>query len=205
MYRRDQMPRFEPKLPGEKKKMMKRLVAAALGAVVALAGAAQAHGPARLKVELTEVLDATPAEVWAVIGKFDDMSWHPAVASTEMTPEGARADQPEVSTRVLHLKADQGDPTITEKLMGIDPDKMSYKYMIEQVDVAVLPVTNYASTIQIKDKDGKAEVHWKGGFYRGYPNNDPPAGQTDEDAINAVTGIYQAGLDALAEKFGKVQ
>ena len=52
---------------------------------------------------------------------------------------------------------------------------------------------------------GKALVTWKGGFYRGYPNNNPPADQNDEAAIKAVTGGYQAGLDALAERFGKAE
>nr|WP_265501180.1 SRPBCC family protein [Paracoccus beibuensis] len=185
--------------------MMKtQVLAVALGAVVAFAGAAGAHGPSRLKTEQTVVLDATPAEVWEVIGKFDDMSWHPAVASTEMMPEGAPADVPDESTRVLTLNAD-GAPTITEQLMAIDNEKMSYKYMITEVDTAVLPVTNYSSTLQVSDKDGKAEVLWKGGFYRGFPNNDPPAELNDDAAIAGVNGIYEAGLNALVERFGTVE
>lgn len=181
-----------------------QLVAATLGAVMAMTGIASAHGPSRLKTEQSVVLDATPAEVWEVIGHFDDMSWHPAVASTAMTPEGAAADVPDESTRVLTLAA-EGDPTITEQLMAIDNDKMNYKYMITEVDTAVLPVTNYSSTLMVKDKDGQAEVTWKGGFYRGFPNNDPPAELNDDAAIAGVDGIYQAGLDALAERFGKAE
>lgn len=173
--------------------------------LMAASGLASAHGPSRQKVEMSVTLDASPDEVWQAIGQFDDMSWHPAIASTEMVPEGSPADQPDVSTRVLHLKADAGDPTITEQLMAIDPAKRMYKYMITEVAVEVLPVTNYSSTLQVNDKDGKAEVVWKSGFYRGFPNNDPPAGQTDEDAVAAITGVYQAGLDALAERFGRVQ
>ncbi|WP_407674098.1 SRPBCC family protein [Paracoccus beibuensis] len=184
--------------------MKTQVLAVALGAVVAFAGAAGAHGPSRLKTEQTVVLDATPAEVWEVIGKFDDMSWHPAVASTEMMPEGAPADVPDESTRVLTLNAD-GAPTITEQLMAIDNEKMSYKYMITEVDTAVLPVTNYSSTLQVSDKDGKAEVLWKGGFYRGFPNNDPPAELNDDAAIAGVNGIYEAGLNALVERFGTVE
>lgn len=185
--------------------MKMTFLAVAMTATLAIAGAANAHGPSRQKVELTEVLDATPDEVWEVIGKFDDMSWHPAVASTEMTPEGAAADVPDESTRILHLNAESGDPTITEQLIGWSPDKRSYKYIITDVAVEVLPVTNYSSTLQVKDKDGKAEVIWKGGFYRGFPNNEPPAELNDEAAVAAVTGVYQAGLDALAERFGKVE
>ena len=49
---------------------------------------------------------------------------------------------------------------------------------------------------------GGSVVEWRGAFYRGYPNNDPPPELSDEAAIAAVTGVYQAGLDALVEKFG---
>jgi hypothetical protein len=183
---------------------MKRVMAASLAAVVMLAGAAQAHGPVRLKLELHQKLDASPDDVWAVIGKFDDMSWHPVITRTEIAGDGS-VDQPEKSERVLHLKASSGDPTITEVLSKWQPDKRCYAYRIEKVDVAVLPVTNYASTICVKDDGGKALVSWKGGFYRGFPNNNPPAGLNDEAATRAVAGVYQAGLDALAERFGKAQ
>lgn len=182
-----------------------RAITLALAATLATIGAAEAHGPVRLKLELDETLNATPDEVWAVIGKFDDMSWHPAVDRTEMTADSTDAVTPESSTRVLHLKADAGDPTITEQLSKWQPEKRCYAYRITEVDVAVLPVTNYASTLCVNDEGGKAKVVWKGGFYRGFPNNNPPAGQTDEDATAAVTGIYQAGLDALAERFGKAE
>lgn len=185
--------------------MRLKLLAVTLGAVLALTGMANAHGPSRQKVQMSVTLDASPDEVWEAIGHFDDMNWHPAVASTEMTPEGAPVDIPDESTRVLHLKADEGDPTITEQLIGWDPEKRMYKYMITDVAVEVLPVTNYSSTLQVKDKNGKAEVTWKAGFYRGYPNNDPPAELNDEAAITAVEGIYQAGMDALVEKFGEAE
>ncbi|MCZ0961985.1 SRPBCC family protein [Paracoccus benzoatiresistens] len=184
---------------------MHRMLGLAAAAVLAFAVGAEAHGPARLKTEQTVVLDATPDEVWQVIGKFDDMSWHPYFASTEITPAGAPADVPEESTRILHVKADSGDPIVTEKLMSLDLGKRQYKYMITDVAVEVLPVTNYSSTLQVKDKEGKAEVVWKGGFYRGYPNNDPPAELNDDAAMAAVNDVYKAGLDALVERFGKAE
>jgi hypothetical protein len=183
---------------------MTRFLAMTLGATILLAGTAQAHGPVRLKLELDQKLNATPDEVWAAIGKFEDMSWHPAIASVEIKGDGS-VDQPEKSERVLHLKSESGDPTITEILSKIQPDKRCYAYRIEAVEVSVLPVTNYASTICVKDDGGKAVVNWKGGFYRGFPNNEPPPEQNDEAAIKAVTGVYQAGLDALAERFGKAE
>lgn len=180
---------------------MKSVFALAAAATLVACGAAQAHGPVRLKLEMSETLDATPDAVWAEIGRFDDMGWHPAVARTELT--SADATTPDGSTRVLHLRADAGDPTIAEQLTKWQPDKRCYAYMITQVDTAVLPVTNYASTLCVRDAGGKAEVVWKAGFYRGYPNNDPPADLNDEAATTAVTGIYRAGLDALVDRFGR--
>ncbi|MDM7255583.1 MAG: SRPBCC family protein [Paracoccus sp. (in: a-proteobacteria)] len=179
---------------------MVRKIIAALGVLILSMGLAQAHGPARLKLVLEQKLDATPAEIWAVIGRFEDMSWHPAVASVDITGDGS-VDQPEKSLRVLHLNAD-GAPTITEMLTKWRPEKLSYSYLIQEVDVKVLPVTNYASTITVKDEGGKATVEWKAGFYRGFPNNDPPAGLNDEAAEAAVTALYQAGFAALVERFG---
>ncbi|MDZ4096407.1 MAG: SRPBCC family protein [Paracoccaceae bacterium] len=168
------------------------LAAATLGA-----GGAQAHGPVRQKITLEIKLDATPDEVWAVIGNFQDMSWLPPVAKTE----GEGGNVPE-ATRVLTLNA-PGDPKIVELLDKYSAEKRSYSYRITEVDVAVLPVTNYSSHITVKDDGGKALVEWRGAFYRGYPNNDPPENLNDAAAIAAVTGVYQTGLDALAARFGK--
>ena len=157
---------------------------------------ASAHGPTRQKVTLTVEVAAAPAEVWAVIGNFQDMSWHPAVHSS--TGEGANDID---ATRVLTLGG-EGGPTISEILYKFSDEKMSYSYRITDVLVEVLPVTNYSSHLTVKPVDGGGSlIEWRGAFYRGYPNNDPPAELSDEAAINAITGVYQAGLDALAARF----
>lgn len=163
-----------------------------------LPGLALAHGPSRQKVTLSVDVAAAPADVWAVIGNFQDMSWHPAVFST--TGEGGNEID---ATRVLTLGA-EGGPTISEVLYKYDAEKMSYSYRITDVKVEVLPVTNYSSHLTVTPTaTGGSHVEWRGAFYRGYPNNDPPAELNDEAAIAAVTGVYQAGLDALAARFGQ--
>jgi hypothetical protein len=58
-------------------------------------------------------------------------------------------------------------------------------------------VTNYTSTIQVTPEGNKSTVEWRGAFYRGYPNNNPPPDQNDEAAVKAVTGVYKAGLENL--------
>ena len=163
---------------------------------IVLPAAVLAQGPTRQKVTLSAEVAAPPEEVWAVIGNFQDMSWHPAVFAT--TGSGGNDID---ATRVLTLGA-EGGPTISEVLYKHDDAAMSYSYRITDVLVEVLPVTNYSSHLTVKPAgDGKSLVEWRGAFYRGYPNNDPPPELNDEAAIAAVTGIYQAGLDALVARF----
>ncbi|QFT99171.1 Polyketide cyclase / dehydrase and lipid transport [Roseovarius sp. THAF8] len=176
--------------------MRRRVFMASLTALM-LPGMALAHGPTRQKVTLTTEVAAEPAEVWEAIGNFQDMSWHPAVHSTE--GEGGNEID---ATRVLTL-GEEGGPTIDEILYKYDAEKMSYSYRITEVAVETLPVTNYSSHLTVKPRDGGGSiVEWRGAFYRGYPNNDPPPELNDEAAIAAVSGVYQAGLDALTERFG---
>jgi hypothetical protein len=170
----------------------------ALLALIATSNAVLAHGPSRKKAAVEQVIDAPPEAVWAVIGNFQDMSWHPAVTKTTGTGGSAPG-----ATRTLTL---QGGGEIMEKLEKYDAAGHSLFYRIEQVDPKVLPVTNYSSTLSVAPApDGSSLVTWKGAFYRGYPNNDPPTELNDEAAVAAVTGVYQAGLThlkAVLEKAG---
>lgn len=166
---------------------------AVAGVFTFAAGTVQAHGPTRQKITVSQEINAPAEKVWAVVGNFQDMSWHPAVAKTE--GKGGNAAN---ATRTLTL---QGGGTIQELLGKHEPEKMSFHYYIEKVDVKVLPVTNYSSWLTvIPDGPGKSKVEWRGAFYRGYPNNNPPPELNDEAAIKAVTAVYKAGLEGLKKK-----
>ncbi|VFU07148.1 conserved exported hypothetical protein [Methylocella tundrae] len=174
------------------------LKSALLGAaliVSALPGGAWAHGPTRQKVTETVEVNAPPAKVWAVIGNFQDMSWLPVVKAT--TGEGGNT--PGTAKRHIDLG---GGASIDEELTKYDADKYSYSYYVPKIDVKVLPVNNYSSTIDVRPSDdGKTStVEWHGAFYRGYPNNDPPPDLNDEAAIKAVSDLYKSGLAALKTK-----
>ena len=175
---------------------MRRAIARAGVVVAALAvlGAAWAHGPTRQKVRESIEIDAPQAKVWAVIGNFQDMSWLPPVTKTE----GDKGNEIG-ATRRLTLT---GGATVDEELYKFDAAAMTYSYRITTVDVKVLPVTNYSSTLTVTPSaDGKAStLEWAGAFYRGFPNNDPPPELSDEAAVKAVKGLYQAGLGALKKK-----
>ena len=95
---------------------------------------------------------------------------------------------------------EEGGPQISEELLKYDADGMTYKYKITDTVMEVLPVTTYSSFFTVKDNgDDTSTVEWRGGFYRGHPNNNPPPEMNDEAAVKAVTGTYTAGLAALKE------
>ena len=124
-----------------------------------LPATALAHGPSRQKVVEKIEIDAPPAKVWAIVGNFGDLSWLPGIAKTESTG----GNTPDQTKRKLTLS---NGGVIEETLTKYDDAGQSLAYRINQVDVKVLPVNNYSSTITVKAVDGgKSEVEWKGAFY----------------------------------------
>ena len=163
---------------------------------------ADAHGPSRQKVIETVTINATPDKVWKVMGNFQDMSWLPGVKSTTGTGGNSidpKNDDNEVAKRSLTL---EGGGVIQEGLYKYDATEHSYSYRIDKVDTKVLPVNDYSSTIKVEpSSDGKGStVTWKGAFYRGYMNNDPPPDMDDAASKAAIQKIYRAGLDNLKKK-----
>ncbi|MCB1507083.1 MAG: SRPBCC family protein [Hyphomicrobiaceae bacterium] len=150
---------------------------------------ADAHGPSRQKVIKSVEINAAPDKVWKIIGNFQDIGWHPAVEKTEGTggnESGAK--------RTITLK---GGGQIHEALTKYDAAAHSMSYEITEVDMKVLPVNNYSSTLSVEGEGDKSVLKWKGAFYRGFMNNDPPPELNDEAAVKAVTGVYEGGLAAV--------
>jgi carbon monoxide dehydrogenase subunit G len=164
--------------------------------IFALAAAPQvglAHGSSRQKVTESVEINAPPAKVWEFIQNFQNMRWLPGVESTQ----GDGGNVPDVAHRTITL---EGGAKIEESLYKYDKDEMTYSYRIDAVDVKVLPVTNYSSTIIVlPDGDGKSKVEWRGAFYRGDPNENPPPALNDDAAISAVQALYRKGLDYLKQ------
>lgn len=173
-----------------------RYYSAALAATAIVAGLsivdANAHGPTRQKAAATITINAPADKVWAIVANFQDMSWHPAIAKTE--GEGGNS----VGAKRKLTLASGG--TIDEELTKYSAEKRSFAYEIKAVDVKVLPVNNYSSSITVSEEGGKSVVEWKGAFYRGFMNNDPPPELSDEAAVAAVNGVYTTGLTALKKK-----
>ncbi len=104
-----------------------RVLALAGAAVLALATPSLAHGPTRQKAVERIEINASPDKVWAVVGNFQDMGWHPAVAKTEGTGGNDVG-----ATRKLTLKS---GGTIEEKLGKYNKDSHILSYEITAVDV----------------------------------------------------------------------
>ncbi len=172
--------------------MIRALAAALALSIVSLATQpipADAHGPSRQKVTKTIEINAPADKVWKMIGNFQDMGWHPAVEKTE----GSGGNEPGAK-RTLTLN---GGGQIHEALTKYDAAGRSFSYEITDVDVKVLPVKNYSSTLSVEGEGNKSVLKWRGAFYRGYMNNDPPPELNDEAAVKAVTGVYDGGLQAV--------
>ena len=173
---------------------MKKILALVALSISLVPFTAAAHGPSPQKVEKSITIKADPAKVWAIVKDFGGINkWHPAIASVKL--EQKKDESGEMATfRTLTLK-DGG--TIIEKLRGADDGLMKLKY--EMVS-GVLPLTDYNASMAVAkgDKPGETTVTWVGRFYRLYKLNPPiPAGQDDETAVKAITGVYDAGLAGL--------
>lgn len=163
-------------------------VPALTGLVALTADPAAAHGPTRQKATEKISIDAPADAVWAQIKDFSALAkWHPAVAESP-ADKGNEVG----SVRTIKLK---GGGALTETLEKYNDAGKSYTYRAK--DGGALPVTNYTSTITVSADGAKSTVEWRGAFYRGFPNNDPPPDQNDEAAVKAVTGVYKDGLANL--------
>jgi len=187
---------------------MKKIVLFISALFFFFAAAANAHGPVRQKAEQEITINAPAEKVWDIIKDFGDMSWHPGIKS--VTNDGGNKKG---AVRVLSL-TDGG--TITEELKKYDEKNMTYAYKITDIStlktithagveekVPVLPVDNYAASIEVEAKGDTSVVSWKAGYYRAYMNNNPPEEMNEEAANSAVEVVLRTGLEnlkALAEK-----
>ena len=133
------------------------------------------------KIDMKTDLNVEPDEVWKLIGGFNTLpDWHPAVEKSELEEEG--------SMRRLSLA---GGGTIVEKLVRVDDKERVYSYSI--ID-SPLPVTNYEATIRVKDDgEGNTSVEWSSEF--------EAEGAPENEAMDVIAGIYQAGFDNLKKMF----
>ncbi|HEX6141182.1 MAG TPA: SRPBCC family protein [Geminicoccaceae bacterium] len=161
--------------------MRVRAVSAFIAASVVAAAPAGA-----LEVQRSVEVAAPPDEVWAAIGEVCAIAdWHPVIASCLPEEEG------DSLYRVLETE-DGG--ILREHMIEIDDAAHSYTYSILE---GPLPVQGYRSTLSVTPgaEEGRSVILWQSDFTA----LDVP----DEEAAAIIAGIYDAGLEALAARFGE--
>lgn len=125
-------------------------------------------------------LKGRAAEVWNLVGAFNGMpDWHPMVEKSELAEGGT----------VRRLTVPGG--ILVERLEGADEKQQTYQYAVAE---GPLPVADYHSTLTVREEGDETVVEWEGRF--------EPRGVSAEEAMKAVQGIYQTGLDNLKRLFG---
>jgi len=135
---------------------------------------------ARKTVSVTRkvTLKAPLTTVWGLVGDFHRADlWHPAIDKSIRETAGAE------EFRLLKIK---GGGEILEHLVG--KTTHSYTYAIVR---SPLPVAHYEAKIEANGVGGGTEITWESSFT-----------PTGDNAEQVVAGIYEAGLNALAAKFG---
>ena len=133
-------------------------------------------------------LDASCGVVWAEIGQFTSLNdWYPGIARLDIGGEGVGA------TRSAFL---ENGAQIVEQLQSVDQQERRYSYSMLS---GPLPVANYQASLEAQEaKDGVGcDVVWSAEF--------DANGAPKLPVIDAVNGIFWAGLENLETQFGTRQ
>src|SRR3954468_9283937 len=124
-------------------------------------------------------INEAPAAVWSVIGPFCAIKdWLP--------PVGACIEDGQSPPTRTHITTD-GKASFVETQTARNENEYSYSYFFLS---SPLPVTHYKSTIKVTAKaDGVSIVTWTGTYT-------PDSGR-EKDAIDALSGVYEAGLSGI--------
>jgi polyketide cyclase/dehydrase/lipid transport protein/uncharacterized protein DUF4331 len=129
-------------------------------------------------------LAASPDQVWASIGKFANLMWHPLVASVRLTGTGVG------QLRIIELIDGK---QVIERLVAVDDSQRLYRY----TNVSGLPVMDYTGTLDLKPKRSGSSVEWRVQFLA---DNQPTL-----IVRTIVATLLKTGFEALAKRFGALK
>ena len=129
-------------------------------------------------------LAASPDQVWAAIGKFGDLMWHPLAASVKLTGEGVG--------QLRSIETIDGKQII-ERLEGVDNSQRLYRY----THVSGLGVVDYTGTFDLKPKGSGSSVEWRVQFLA---DNQPTL-----IVKTIVATLMKTGFEALTKRFGALK
>jgi len=129
-------------------------------------------------------LAAAPDQVWALIGKFGDLMWHPLAASIKVTGAGVG------ELRTVELVDGK---EIIERLEAVDNSQRLYRY----TNISGLGVTNYTGTFDLKPKGSGSSVEWRVQFLA---DNQPTI------IVHTILAtLMKVGFEALTKRFGALK
>lgn len=152
-------------------------------AAVAMLSFNQSANAQALSVNETITLNASPADVWAVVGGFGSLhKWHPWFVATTLSNEDDG----------LHRMIATGDGTwFYEKLEGYSRSDMTLSYSIVDTEV---PIKNYLSTVKVTSSGGGSTIAWSSTF--------DANGMPDDDLVKLIIDAYQAGFQSVSDMVG---
>ena len=146
------------------------------------------HGPSRQKVSETIEINAKPMEVWKIVSDFNNFKWNSDIK--QISSNGYEVG----SERIIEFNSSK---KIKQKLEKVDSNKKMVNWRVIETDNTILPVNSYAAKVFVKEKDGKTQVLYKSGFYRGFMGNDPPPELNDDTSKRLVKEFVINNLKGL--------
>tara|TARA_Y100000385_G_scaffold291259_1_gene368167 strand:- start:456 stop:890 length:435 start_codon:yes stop_codon:yes gene_type:complete len=142
-----------------------------------------------IELNVTAVIPAQIDRVWAVIRDFNAMPvWHPLIRESRIET-GAPSDQ----VGCVRNFSLTNDARIREQLISLSDLDHSFAYSILEADVQLL---NYTAGVKLKQitSDNTSFGQWWAKF-------DTPPGKEEEMSNMVKNDVFQAGFDALVERF----
>lgn len=148
---------------------------------------AAAHGPTPRKTDQTILVNAAPDKVWKMMSVPCAIAeWHPQVAGCQDVSGKGRA---------LTLK---NGGKLVEGFDELLPAEMSLSYRLEgDLDIQALPVSSLSGRIRLKAEGTGTRISWMARYYRAFTGNEPPSGQDDESAEQAVNAYVSGALEGI--------
>jgi len=143
------------------------------------------------KVYVSTVIDAAAVDVWRIVRDFNGLpSWTPFVAESRIE-QNMRPDQVGC---IRNFRLRDGG-RIRERLLSLSDYDLSYSYAIVE---SPMPVEDYVSSLSLTPiTDGnRTFAEWQADF------DCPP--EREAALIREIgTGVFQAGLTTLKQRFGR--
>jgi len=156
---------------------------------LSICGTGLAHGPTPQKTDEVITLSATPEAVWKKVMEPCGMAkWHPEISGCEAVNDKQQMLTLKNGKKILHEIDEISSTDMT----------LSYRFSGD-IDIEALPVSSLNGKIKVLANSDGAKVSWTARYYRAFTGNEPPTGQDDEAAKNAIDQFVKSGLSGLKD------